>query len=161
MKRPGSIDPTALALGTWVKLARAAESVGSRIHRHLAAYSLTSSQFGVLEALQHLGPMSQKTLSRKILKSTGNITHVLDNMERQGLVIRKPDPADRRALQVHLTRSGKRLIARLFPRHSEIITQEMSVLSGTEQQELGRLCRKLGLQNMNGKGSMPSGRRRS
>jgi len=134
------------ALGTWVKLARAAESVGTRIHRHLAVYGLTVSQFGALEALLHLGPLSQRTISRKILKSTGNITHVLDNMERKGWVNRRPDPNDRRAIQVHLTAEGRELITRVFPRHAAIIELEMGILSPEEQNELGRLCRKLGLQ---------------
>ena len=137
-------------MNTWVKLARAAESVGVRVHSHLATYSLTVSQFGVLEALHHLGPMSQKTIARKILKSAGNITHVLDNLEKRGLVLRKRDPDDRRAIQVELTGEGERLIAQVFPLHSEIVGLEMGILSKSEQQELGRLCRKLGLKKVKG-----------
>ena len=135
-----------LALGTWVKLARAAESVSNRVHRHLAVYTLTVSQFGVLEALYHLGPLSQRSLARKILKSTGNMSHVLDNMEKRGLVRRRPDPKDRRAVEVHLTRKGTQLIRKVFPRHAEVVGREMSILNISEQHELGRLCRKLGLQ---------------
>ncbi len=135
-----------LALGAWVKLARSAESVSTRIHGHLAAYRLTVSQFGVLEALYHVGPLSQRSLARKILKSTGNMTHVLNNMEKRGLVRRQPDPKDRRAVEVHLTRKGTQLVRNVFPRHAEIVRREMSILNTTEQHELGRLCRKLGLQ---------------
>src|SRR5512137_147164 len=84
------------ALNTFTKLMRAAESVTSRVHRVLAAPKLTISQFGVLEALYHKGPLCQKDIAAKILKSTGNITLVIDNLEKNGLVRRERDSEDRR-----------------------------------------------------------------
>jgi len=134
-----------LALNTYIKLMRAAESVTARINRHLADVGLTISQFGVLEALHHLGPLCQRDIARKILKSTGNITMVIDNLEKRGLVRRERDPVDRRFLTIHLTPEGEWLIASLFPRQAETIVQEMNTLTPEEQLELGRLSRKLGL----------------
>ena len=75
------------ALDTYIKLVRAAESVLSRVHRQTTG-DLTVSQFGVLEALHHLGPMHQRKIGSKLLKSGGNITMVIDNLERRGLVER-------------------------------------------------------------------------
>ncbi|HEX5324093.1 MAG TPA: MarR family transcriptional regulator [Capsulimonadaceae bacterium] len=135
-----------LALGTYVKLIRAAESATGRIHRHLAGSRITTSQFGVLEALLHLGPLCQKDLAEKILKSSGNLTLVIDNLERQGLVTRKRSPEDRRFVTITLTKKGLWLIAELFPLHEQAVAREFSVLTGAEQEELGRLCRKLGKQ---------------
>ncbi len=132
------------ALSTYVKLMRAAESVSTRIHGHLAAANLTISQFGVLEALLHLGPLSQAELARKILKSTGNITMVIDNLEKRGLVKRERNPKDRRYYSVTLTATGKKLIASLFPRHAAGIVEGMNALTRSEQEVLGNLCRKLG-----------------
>jgi MarR family 2-MHQ and catechol resistance regulon transcriptional repressor len=132
------------ALSTYVKLVRAAESVSAKIHGHLSSANLTISQFGVLEALLHLGPLSQAELAQKILKSTGNITMVIDNMEKRGLVKRDRDPEDRRYYSVTLTSTGKKLIGSLFPRHAAGIVKGMSVLSKDEQETLGNLCRKLG-----------------
>jgi MarR family 2-MHQ and catechol resistance regulon transcriptional repressor len=77
------------ALGTFVKLVRAAESVTARIHRHLIDTGLSVSQFGVLEALFHVGPLSQAEIAKKILRSTGNITMVIDNLEKRDLVKRE------------------------------------------------------------------------
>ena len=132
------------ALSAYVKLVRAAESVSARIHGHLSENNLTISQFGVLEALLHLGPLSQAELAKKILKSTGNITMVIDNLEKRGLVTRERDPEDRRYYAVTLTPAGKKLIASLFPRHAAGIVKGMNALSKNEQETLGNLCRKLG-----------------
>jgi MarR family transcriptional regulator, 2-MHQ and catechol-resistance regulon repressor len=133
------------ALDAYIKLMRASGSVTARLSRLIAEAGLTGSQFGVLEALLHLGPLCQKELGEKILKSTGNVTMVVDNLEKRGLVRRERDAEDRRYNTVHLTEEGRRLIADLFPHHAAAITSEMSALTRTEQEELGRLCRKLGL----------------
>jgi MarR family 2-MHQ and catechol resistance regulon transcriptional repressor len=143
--RYGGSEEEVRALDAFIKLMRAAESVAGRLAPALAAEGLTTSQFGVLEALLHLGPMHQKTLAHKLLKTGGNITLVLDNLEKRGLVRRERDAADRRFCTVHLTEEGEALIAGLFPRHAAAIREELSVLSAEEQVELGRLCRKLGL----------------
>ena len=133
------------ALDVFIKLSRAAESVGQRINSHLSAANLTVSQFGVLEALYHLGPMHQKDLGIKILKSSGNMTLVIDNLGKRGLVQRERDPADRRCYVVALSEAGRALIDDLFPRHVAIVTREIGVLSPAEQETLAGLCRKLGL----------------
>jgi MarR family 2-MHQ and catechol resistance regulon transcriptional repressor len=133
------------ALGAFVKLVRAAESVTSRIHRHLIEAGLTVSQFGVLEALFHVGPLSQVEIAKKVLKSTGNITMVIDNLEKSGLVKRERQKDDRRYYIVQLTDEGRKLIGSIFPRHAAKIMEEMRVLSNAEQETLGNLCRKLGL----------------
>lgn len=131
-----------LALQTFTKLMRAADTIAGKVHRHLAEYDLSVSQFGVLEALLHLGPMCQKDIAAKILKSTGNITMVIDNLEKRGLVIRNRMEKDRRYFSIDLSPQGKKLIARIFPRHAEQIDEAMSLLDDDEQRLLGRLCKK-------------------
>jgi MarR family 2-MHQ and catechol resistance regulon transcriptional repressor len=126
---------------------RAAESITARVHRHLSADGLTMSQFGVLEALYHLGPLYQKEIGKKILRSGGNITMVIDNLEKRGLVIRKQHPEDRRFYMVHLTDEGEQHISTIFPRHADRIKDEMNVLSDAEQEVFGVLCKRLGLKN--------------
>lgn len=133
-------------LNTFIKLVRAAQSVSGRVESHFGAIGLSVSQFGVLEALYHLGPLFQKDLASKILKSTGNITMVVDNLEKQGLVERVRDEKDRRHYSVRITVKGSALIRSFFPGHVRRIVQELSVLTKAEQDELGRLCRKVGLQ---------------
>lgn len=133
------------ALDVYIKLLRAADAVTQRINRRFKEYGLTVSQFGVLEALYHLGPMCQTEVAGKILKSTGNLTLVIDNLERSGLVERQRDTVDRRFITVHLTPAGHDLIAGIFPDHVAGVVEAMNVLSAEELEQLASLCRKLGL----------------
>lgn len=132
------------ALSTFVKLIRAADAVSASVHSALAAENLTISQFAVLEALLHLGPMRQRDLAGKILRTAGNLTMVIDNLEKQGLVVRQQNQTDRRSYSIELTDSGRQRIEAIFPAHAERIRQRMAVLSAKEQRELARLCRTLG-----------------
>lgn len=132
------------ALDAYIKLMKAAKSATSRIHRHLRAWNLTAGQLGILDALYHLGPLSQRDLAEKILVTSGNITMVVDNLEKRSLVKRIRGSEDRRFVTVHLTDKGARLFKEMFSSHVEKIVQEMGALAGSEQEELGRLCRKLG-----------------
>lgn len=133
-----------LALGTYVKLMRAADCLTAHIHRHLATSALTTSQFGILEALYHLGPLTQKEIGRKILKSGGNVTLVVDNLEKRRLVKRDRHETDRRAFVIHLTAKGRELIKTVFPRHATLVMEAMNILSTAEQKQLGKLCKKVG-----------------
>lgn len=134
------------ALDTYVKLRRASESLSTRLAAVFAAVGLTESQFGALEALYHLGPLCQKDLAHKILRTGGNLTLVIDNLEKRGLVRRERDPDDRRYSTVSLTAEGESLIDRIFPQHAAMVTAELRILTPAEQDELARLCRKIGLQ---------------
>lgn len=131
-----------IALKTFTKLIRAAETATAEAHRLLPESDLTISQFGVLETLLHLGPLCQKEIATKILKSTGNITQVIDNLENRKLVIRKRNHDDRRYYAIHLTEKGRCFIEDLFPEHAKRIAAAMSCLTQEEQQQLGKLCRK-------------------
>lgn len=131
-------------LNAFIKLTRASESVNSRLARHLSNTNLTISQFGTLEALLHLGPLNQRELGQKLLKSGGNITLVIDNLQKNGLVEKKTDPNDRRAVIVSLTPKGKEFIEEVFPQHLGRIKKEFSVLTSQEKEQLAGICKKLG-----------------
>ena len=133
------------ALNAFIKLARSAESVTVRIQTALPA-TLTITQFGVLDALYHIGPLCQSELAEKLLKSGGNLTLVVDNLEKAGYVLRERDPADRRFVVVKLTEHGQAFIANLWPKVVGKVTREMNALSFTELADLSRLCKKIGLQ---------------
>lgn len=146
MKSTSSSYP---ALNCYTKLMRAAETVTSRTGRVMASAGLTISQFGVLEALLHKGPLCQRDIAAKILKSTGNITLVIDNLEKQGLVKRERIHEDRRYLTVTLTGQGEKLINTVFADVEAAIVKEMEILTPQEQDVLGGLCKKLGLREQN------------
>jgi len=137
---------TAEALNSYIKLIRSAESLSSKINLELSEFGLTESQFGVLDALLHLGPMKHKEIGKKILKSGGNITMVINNLERRELVQRKRGEQDKRQFIIHLTSKGKSKILETLPHISKSIKKHFEILSKEEQRELQRLCKIVGLQ---------------
>jgi len=132
------------ALDTFIKLTRAVDSLYSRLARRGTLGDLTLSQFGVIEALYHLGSMSQSEICSKLLKSGGNMTLVIDNLEKHGLVRRNQDIEDRRITTVSLTPAGRDLIGEVLPVQVAAIVEEMNIITLEEQKTLGQLCKKLG-----------------
>lgn len=132
------------ALNTYIRLTRANDTLQAYLKRGGTMQGLTESQFGTLEALYHLGPLCQGEIGEKILKSSGNMTMVVDNLEKRGLVQRERSREDRRQIEVSLTREGRQLIENIFPHHAGAIVQAFGALSAQEQEQLGALCRKLG-----------------
>jgi len=131
------------AVRAYVKLNRATRAVLASVEGRVAGAGLTLTQLGVLEAVLHKGPMTQRELGRKVLTSAGNMTDVLDKLARRGLIDRVK--RDGRSVFVSLTETGRMLIADLFPRHANDIAAAFASLSGAELAELDRLLRKLGL----------------
>lgn len=132
------------ALSALINLVRAGESVMGRLNGQFAGLAITQSQFSALDALYHLGPLSQRELGEKIFKTSGNVTMVVDNLERAGMVRRERSETDRRRMAVSLTGKGRKTIRELLPRRVAAIRDEMAALSAAEQDELRRLCKKLG-----------------
>jgi MarR family transcriptional regulator, 2-MHQ and catechol-resistance regulon repressor len=137
-------ESTVRALNAYINLARASNSMIARMARQLEPFRLTMSQFGVLEAVLHLGPMKQRALADKLLCGGANITMVVDHLEERGLVRRERQSGDRRTILVHLTAAGRKLIERVFVAHAAAIAHLMAALSPREQKQLRALCRKVG-----------------
>lgn len=131
-------------LNTFIRLTRCTNSLLARLAERGTVGDLTYSQFAVLEALYHLGHMTQGEISMKVLKSGSNMTMVIDNLERDGLVRRERDTNDRRVIHVHLTEAGSSKLEAVLPGHVAALVDEFSILSAKEQETLGELCKKLG-----------------
>jgi len=132
------------ALDVWVKLARAYATIQRNSADHVRAFHLTGPQFGVVECLGHKGPLTFSELSKKQLVSGGNMTVVVDNLEKEGIVERARCAEDRRQVYVRLTPKGKKLFERIFPQHADKIAKCMTVLNPEEQDRLAALLKKLG-----------------
>src|SRR5579872_514812 len=91
------------ARSAFINFMRAADSVSAHLDGKIEMGGLTHGQFAVLEALFHLGPLNQCDLARKLLRSGGNVTVVVDNLEKRGLVRRERQKDDRRMVVVSLT----------------------------------------------------------
>lgn len=109
----------------------------------VAEYGLTFTQFEVLEALLHKGPLTVNSLIEAVLSTSGNITVVVRNLEKRGLIERRENPDDGRSFIVCLTAAGRELIGELFPRHIALLGAALSTLSDDEIRSVIDLLRRL------------------
>ena len=137
-------EPQGVALGLWIALARCYATHTRAVAYKVQEYDLTVPQFGALEALYHLGPLSLGELADKLLVTGGNVTYVMDRLEAQGLVSRYRSESDRRVVHAKLTEKGRALVARVFPEHAVFIEHLCRHLEPAEQQVLRRLLKQLG-----------------
>ena len=133
-----------LALSLWVKLTRAHDTFNHLTAANIRSFGLTPAQFGVIECLGHLGSMLIGDLTKKHLVSGGNMTVVVDNLEKDKLVERSVSDEDHRAYYVKLTPKGRRLFKNIFLIHAKYVVKLASILSESEQADLGLLLKKLG-----------------
>lgn len=132
------------ALDLWTKLARAFTTFNKLTIKDISAYGLTQPQFAVLESIGHLGPMTIGQLCKKMLVSGGNMTVVLDNLQREGLIERITNKDDRRSVEVRLSAEGKKLFNDIFPKHASYVASIAKVLTPDEQRDLAAMLKKLG-----------------
>ena len=135
-------------LNSFIKLTRAADSVRGRISSVINTSEITESQFYVLDSLYHSGPLTQKDIGEKVFRSGGNITLVIDNLEKQDYVKRVRGKEDRRYFTIHLTKAGRNLMDKIFPEFVKALKDEMNVLGDTEHKQLQELCKKVGVKNL-------------
>ena len=129
----------------WLVLWRAARAVAAYAEKSLSQLDLCGSDFAVLEALLHKGPLAVNEIGRKVLLTSGSMTVAVDRLEDKGLVERRAHGSDRRARVVHLTEEGRKLIARAFADHAADMERLASTSLTTEEHEtLIRLLKQIG-----------------
>ncbi len=141
---PSTANPIDPALRLWVVLARAFDAVERHSRASIARHGLSTTAFGVLEALYHKGRLPVCEVQRRILIESGSTTYVVDKLVRRGLVRRRPSDRDRRVTLLDLTPAGRKLIARIFPAHARVMRQAVSALAPRDQALARRLLRTLG-----------------
>lgn len=137
-------DDEERALRLWIALARCYLTFSRSVAAKVSEYGLTTPQFGVLEALHHLGPLTLGDLADKLLVTGGNVTYVMDRLEEQGLVTRERCGQDRRVIWAKLTVKGRDVIGDAFPGHAEFVEELAAELAPEEQDALRSLLKKLG-----------------
>ncbi len=94
--------------------ARVAHRIGRRYyHRHLKTRGIKAAEWWVLSLLEERDDLTVSTIASHIFYDQPTTGRLLDRMERQGLIIRRPSPADRRKTLVDITRAGKRRVTKL------------------------------------------------
>lgn len=133
-----------LNLKVLVTLSRATQVVHKRSIKIFNEGGLTSAQFAVLEVLYHKGDLRISEIIEKILSTGGNMTVVINNLEKEQLVEKHIDPNDKRATLIRITEKGKGKIEEIFPVHLRDLDEHLSPLSAEEKNLLRTLLKKLG-----------------
>ena len=129
----------------WLVLWKAVRAVEAYAEKSLSQLDLCGSDFAVLEALLHKGPLAVNEIGRKVLLTSGSMTVAVDRLEYKGLVERRSHDSDRRTRVVHLTEEGKKLIERAFADHAADMERLASASLSTEEREtLIRLLKQIG-----------------
>jgi MarR family 2-MHQ and catechol resistance regulon transcriptional repressor len=136
-------------LDLYIALSRAAQWVNAHADRDIKKLGLNRTEFGVLELLYHKGPQPLQRIGTKVLMSSGNITYVVDKLQKKGLVARRASSDDRRLIYAEITEKGAAFIKEVFPQHAEVLEQVMQGLSEEEKQKCAQLLKKLGIYAQN------------
>ena len=128
----------------WLILWKAYDSLRKHAECHIHSLGIGFSDFGVLEALLHKGPMPVNMLGAKVRLTSGSITALVDRLEKKGLLERREDTADRRSRMVHLTPAGRKLISCAFADHERAMERATAGLTAAEKTEAAELLKKLG-----------------
>ena len=124
---------------------KAARAVESYAEKSITDLEMCGSDFAVLEALLHKGPLPVNEIGKKILLTSGSITVAVDRLEKRELVERRAHGTDRRARIVHLTKEGRKLITRAYAQHAADMERlALASLTVTERATLIRLLKKIG-----------------
>lgn len=137
------INENYLDLSTLIVFTRAEHSIHRKEYQTIKDHDLTAAQFGVLEALYVKGDLKIGQLIEKILTTSGNMTVVVRNLEKAGLVRKIEDPADKRSTIISLTDLGREKIEEILPSHYQNIIDIFSVLSDEEKMQLKEILKKL------------------
>ncbi|MEC0182257.1 MarR family transcriptional regulator [Paenibacillus peoriae] len=138
-------DDQDLALNLFVVLARAYNSVTSRTNRDIHSHGLNTTEFGVLDLLYYRGPQPLQKIGEKVLISSGNITYVVDKLQKKNLLTRRASQDDRRVIYAELTDEGRHFFEQIFPQHHRVIMETVDGLSVEEKEKAIQLLKKLGL----------------
>jgi MarR family transcriptional regulator, 2-MHQ and catechol-resistance regulon repressor len=138
-------DPAISAPKLWTVLAKCYGSMAAFVEQSIVAERLGLSDFMVLEALLHKGPLTMSAIGKKVLLANASMTSAIDRLDERGLVLRKTDAEDRRIRLIHLTPRGKALIQGIYDRHQRQLEELMVNHSQLERARLYRGLKKLGL----------------
>lgn len=124
----------------WLRLARIFQKIDRATAEHLRTWDISVAQFDVLAQVGAAEGLMQQELADHLLVTKGNISQLLERLERRGLIRRSPDG---RAMRLALTEEGRRLVDEVVPRQEHLIAERLSVLCADDQVALLRLLRKL------------------
>lgn len=133
----------ALSMKTWMQVFRTYNKIRAKELVYIQSFDLTMHQFQVLEVLYHKGDLNIGSITKLTMSTPGNITVVVKNLKRDGLIVSLQDENDRRASILSITQKGKDIIEKLFPQHAKNFEEYFKVLDKQELETLYTLLKKV------------------
>ena len=134
---------TRASLHLWIAMNRTADRLRESLRRQVEAHGLTLTEFGVLEALLHKGPLTHGKIAERVLLASSSITYVVDKLEERGLLRRRRSEEDRRVKLAELTPEGRATIEAAFPEHAALIDALMGDLSPEKKRTAASVLRRV------------------
>jgi DNA-binding MarR family transcriptional regulator len=133
------------ALRAWLRLLTCTQMIERVVRTRLRSrFGTTLPRFDLMAQLErHPEGLKMNELSQRLMVTGGNVTAIVDQLEKEGLVERLDEPADRRAFRIHLTKSGEKAFAEMARAHEEWVVELFSGVSRKDQDELLRLLAKV------------------
>lgn len=133
------------ALRIWLRLLTCTQLIERRVRSNLREqFATTLPRFDLMAQLErYKGGLKMNELSRLLMVTGGNVTAIVDQLEKESLVERLDEPADRRAFRIRLTRAGEKIFAEMARAHEEWVVELLSGLSRREADDLLKLLAKL------------------
>jgi len=131
-------DETHESLRLWLRLLTCSHLIENQVRKALGKrFKTTLPRFDLMAQLERAPEgLQMGELSRRMLVTGGNVTGIVDRLERAGLIVRAEDPADRRAYLIKLTKEGRRLFAQMAIEHESWIVNLFSGIPKREQRTL-------------------------
>lgn len=134
------------SLKAFVGIKRTNDALEKIVKKDAQQYGLNISEFAVMELLYHKGEQPINRIQERILIANSSTTYILDKLQDKGFIVRQKDENDKRSMKAALTEEGRKLIDKIFPAHSELLTSLFSGLSDEELSALREMLKKVSAQ---------------
>jgi DNA-binding MarR family transcriptional regulator len=133
------------ALRIWLRMLTCTQLIERRVRTRLREdFATTLPRFDLMAQLErHPEGLKMSALSHLLMVTGGNVTAIVDQLEKEGLVERLAEPADRRAFRIRLTRAGEKTFSEMARAHESWVIELLEGLSRKEHEELLKLLAKL------------------
>lgn len=133
-----------ISLKALVVLMKASKSIEERVKRDIKRYGVSVTEFTILEALYHKGPLTVQQICDAVLINSGSMTYVIDKLQKRGMLKRFPSHQDRRVIQVQITDEGNKIMDEIFPQHQAVIEEIFADIELDDQKKLIAMLKTIG-----------------
>lgn len=127
----------------WIAVAKASQIIHQKLAKSLIALDIKVPHLDIMANLYRFEGISQQDLARKLLVGRSNISMLLPQIEKRGLIQRRPDDRDKRILRLYLTEKGRDITRKALAMELELIEHSMSTTTLDECNRVGDIMNRM------------------